>query len=405
MGLRILHSLTSVDPTLGGPVEGVRQLSTMNTRLGHEVEIVSLDRPDSPWLDSMGVKVHAVGTARGAGTEYRYSPHFVPWLKRHAGEFDCVIVNGIWTFNSFGAWLALRQSKVPYFVFTHGMLDPWSKFRYPLKHLKKWLYWPWGIYPSLRDARAVFFTCEEERRLARQSFWLYDCHEFVVRYGTAGIPPGMENAGEEFLTAHPALRGKRLFVFLGRVHPKKGPDLLLRAVATLWAAGHWDRATMRIVMAGPVDGPYAAELKRLGEELGVAADVYWTGMLLGAQKWGALQTAEAFVLPSHQENFGLAAAESLSTGTPILLGKGVNIWPEVVADGAGLAESDDAPGCARMLQQWLELSAEERGQMRVRARKCFEERYTAESAANTLLAALYLLLATHEMPAKGEKQL
>ena len=78
-------------------------------------------------------------------------------------------------------WLALESLRKQgfhtpaYFVFTHGMLDPWFKRTYPLKHLKKWLYWPWAEYRVLRDAQAVLFTCEEERILARQSFWLYKC--------------------------------------------------------------------------------------------------------------------------------------------------------------------------------------------------------------------------------------
>jgi hypothetical protein len=80
---------------------------------------------------------------------------------------------------------------VPYFVFLHGELDPWFKSVHPLRHLRRWLDWAWTGYPLLRDAHAVFFTGEEERRRARESFWLYDCHEFVLRYGVAGVPSGV----------------------------------------------------------------------------------------------------------------------------------------------------------------------------------------------------------------------
>ncbi|MEB0151131.1 glycosyltransferase, partial [Pseudomonas sp. CCC2.2] len=84
-----------------------------------------------------------------------------------------------------GTWRALAKKKIPYFIFTHGMLDPWFKKNYPLKHLKKWLYWTWGEYRVLRDAKAVLFTCEEEKILARQSFWLYKANEVVTAFGTA----------------------------------------------------------------------------------------------------------------------------------------------------------------------------------------------------------------------------
>lgn len=393
MALRILHVLRSLDPRSGGPVEGVRQLTRRNLRIGHSIELLTLDAPDAPWLRQMEVPVHAVGPSWKV---YGYTPRLVPWLRAHADGYDCVVVNGMWDYNAYGTWRALRKMSVPYFVFTHGMLDPWFKRRYPLKHLKKWAYWPWGGYPVLRDAHAVFFTCEEERRLARESFWLYDCHEFVLRYGTDGVPWPVSGDNEAaFFAAHPTLRGKRLFTFLGRVHPKKGPDLFLKAVRSLIDRGSWDPKTMRAVMAGPVDGAYAAKLREMVTQLRLEDVVYWTGMLQGAQKWGALRSAEAFVLASHQENFGIAVVEALSVGTPVLLGKGVNIWPEIVGDGAGLADAPSVEGCARMLERWLEMTPDAQAEMRRRTRPCFERRFTAEAAANTFTAALYLLIGVH----------
>ena len=395
MPLRILHALSTLNPAAGGPVEGVHQLTRRNVLLGHHIEFLTLDAPGEPWLKRILVPVHAVGpTTLGI---YGYSPRYVSWLRVHAHNFDCVIVNGIWNFNGYGTWLALRNTDIPYFVFTHGMLDPWFKHRYPFKHLKKLLYWPWGGYPMLRDAHAVFFTCEEERVLARESFWLYDCHEFVLRYGTDGLPwPADNHPKDAFLAAHPSLRGKRLFTFLGRVHPKKGPDLLIKAVATLIERKIWDARTMCVVMAGPVSGAYAATLRRLIKKLGLEEIVYWTDMLLGQQKWGVLQASEVMALPSHQENFGLVVAESLSTGTPVLLGKGVNIWRDIVEDGAGFAGDDTVAGCVEMLTRWITLSADKQDAMRLRARSCYEARYMAESAANTFVAALYLLLSVHK---------
>jgi len=101
------------------------------------------------------------------------------------------------------------------------MLDPWFKHAYPLKHLKKCLYWAW----------AVLFTSDEERRQARLSFAGYECHEQVVGYGTSSPPGDCEMLRRRFFGAHPTLEGKRLLLFLSRIHPKKGCDLLLRAFA------------------------------------------------------------------------------------------------------------------------------------------------------------------------------
>src|SRR6202008_3652312 len=134
------------------------------------------------------------------------------------------IVNGLWQYHSYAVWRTLRKSGTPYVVFPHGMLDPWFKRRYPLKHVKKWLFWPWSDYRVLRDARAVLFTCEEERELARRSFWLYRCNEKIVAYGTPGPSGDSEAFRREFFGRYPNLQGKRLALFISRIHPKKGCD-------------------------------------------------------------------------------------------------------------------------------------------------------------------------------------
>jgi glycosyltransferase involved in cell wall biosynthesis len=398
MQLRILHSIASVDPASGGPIEGVRQISRINERFGHRIELLTLDDPASKWVREFPHTVHAMGPAF---SRYGYSARFVPWLRANARNYDCVVVNGIWDYNCFGTWRALHETDVPYFVYTHGMLDPWFKYRYPWKHFKKWLFWPWAVFPALHDAREVMFTCEEERILARDSFWLYDCNEIVVNYGTPGAPDPGRDYANAFLGKHPALRGSRRFVFLGRVHPKKGPDILIKTLASLRDSGDWDTQRMRLIMAGPADGGYAGHLKDLSRRLGIDDSIYWTGMLLGDDKWGALQCAEAFVLPSHQENFGIAVAESLSVGVPVLISRSVNIWADIVADGAGFSDEDSVPGCVAMFRRWLEIGPGQREIMRSKARECFASRYTSKRAAMSLLSSIFRVMYYENMNIKN----
>ena len=158
--MKILQVTHSLDPAGGGPTEQIKQIFQVLLEMGHLTEAATLDAPESDWLTDSPIKVHALGP-RILG--YGYSPKFVPWLREHAKDYDAVIVRGIWQYSSFGVWRALYKQTTPYFVFPHGMLDPWFKQRYPLKHFKKWLYWPWGEYRVLRDAKAVLFTCEEEK--------------------------------------------------------------------------------------------------------------------------------------------------------------------------------------------------------------------------------------------------
>ncbi|MGS0742807.1 glycosyltransferase [Glaciimonas sp. GG7] len=387
MGFRILHAIASVNPVGGGPFEGMCQLSRENTRCGHTVEVVSLDNPDDPWVLACELPCHALGPTRLG--KYGYSPRLIPWLRENAHRYDAVIVNGIWNYISFGIWRALANSKTLYFVFTHGMLDPHFKHRYPLKHLKKWLYWPWAEYRVLRDATAVFFTCEEERRLARQSFWLYRADEFVVNYGTAGAVGDAEAQHTLFLKQFPHLATKRCLLFLGRVHEKKGTDLTLHALAKCLHELPTERtANLHLIIAGPDDGDYANSMKALSKKLGIEDRITWTGMLGGDLKWGAFYAADVFVLNSHQENFGIAVSEALSASLPTLITNKVNIWREIQQAQAGFVDNDDAAGSYRLLCRWLETSPEDWDAMRKAARECFVARFHISRSAESFVDAM-----------------
>jgi glycosyltransferase involved in cell wall biosynthesis len=380
--MKILRSIHSLNPAIGGPMEAVKQSSSILISRGHRVEIICLDAPSDPWIRQYPVKVHALGSGRGG---YGYAPRFTRWIKDRHAEYDAVIVHGLWQYNSFGAWRALRATATPYFVFPHGMLDPWFNRTYPLKHVKKLLYWPWAEYRVLRDAAAVFFTSEAERRLARESFSPYNCNEIVVNYGTAAPDADLAAARENFFNTFPSLRGKRFLLYLGRLHEKKGCDLLIESFVQTGAAH--GGAVEHLVIAGPAgDQNYLQRLKTLASD--AETSITFCGMLSGNLKWGAFSAADAFVLPSHQENFGIAVVEALACGTPVLISNKVNIWREIVNDGAGFADEDDPAGITRLLKLWIDMPAAERDTMRANARACFERRFEISRATDSLLRVL-----------------
>ena len=380
--MKLLHILSSVNPDGGGPTEGVRQRGIRLTEMGHTVEVVSLDDPAEPFVREFALTVHALGPARGG---YRYTGRLVPWLLQHARSYDAIVVNGMWQYHAFGAWRALRRLRVPYFVFTHGMLDPWFKTTYPLKHYKKWLYWPWADYRVLRDARAVLFTSEEELLQARKSFWLYRATEQVIAYGTRAPPEDAVGLRAKFLAAHPGLRGRRLLLFLSRIHEKKGCDLLVQAFAKAAAAD----PGLHLVLAGPDQTGWVARLQDLARQEGVAERITWPGMLRNELKWGAFYAAEAFVLPSHQENFGIAVAEALGCGLPVLISDKVNIWREVQSSNAGLVAPDTLAGTTALLEQWLAMTPAGRTAMGMAARELFMRRFTVDAMATGLLDVVH----------------
>jgi glycosyltransferase involved in cell wall biosynthesis len=391
--MKILHVIASVDPRGGGPIEGVFSSAAVWSRHGHQRHILSLDSPGAAWVAQSPVQVFAVGPSAGwykylrrlvPLLRYGYTPRLTGWLKRHAGEYDAVVVNGLWNYASYGSWRALHGLDTPYVVFTHGMLDPWFNSAYPVKTFFKTIFWKLFEHKVLRDARGVMFTCDEERQLAPLSFAPYAARPYVVGYGTRDIGGDPDAQREAFAARVPLPAGRPFILFLSRIHPKKGIDLLIRGFARHAAAF----PAFDLVIAGPDQAGWTAKLQDLAQELGVGGRIHWPGMLSGDVKWGAFRSAAFFVLPSHQENFGIVVAEAMALGRPILITNKVNIWREIEADGAGLVVNDDADGVAAGLETLCALSGPERDAMGLRGRACFLSRYDLEENAMSLLVLL-----------------
>jgi glycosyltransferase involved in cell wall biosynthesis len=387
--MRLLHVVHTLNPDRGGPSESVRMFARAHQLAGNEVEVATLDGNNAgPANDGyrslLNCPVHPQGPGK---SNYGYAPQLKTWLKANYERFDGVIVNGVWQYHGVAARSALAGRK-PYVVFAHGMLDPYFKGRYPLKHLKKLGYWLLEEHRNLNRAEAVCFTSEEEKRVAAEGFPLARFRRVVVPYGTLGPSGGGGGDPEElkraFFEGLPELAGKPYLLFLGRIHPKKGCDLLIEAFARTAAP------ELQLVLAGPDEGGWGKDLRAQAERLGIANRITWTGMLRGDAKWGAFYGAEAFILPSHQENFGIAVADALACGAVPLVSDKVNIAPQVAADGAALMETDTLDGTIRLIERWQATSAGERGAMRERAIDCYRRRYALDNAAQEVYRALGL---------------
>ena len=378
--MKILRTICSTDPKTGGPIAGIRNITPPLSKLGYQTEILSLDDPLAPWLKDFFCPVHALGPG---SYQYGYTKKWTHWLRENSNRYGAVIIHGLWQYNSFGTWRALKEKKSPpYFVYAHGMLDPWFKHHYPLKHLKKWLYWPWAEYRVLRDAKGVLFTSEQERVLASQSFWLYKCKEQVVGYGTAG--PQRENFFGNFHETYPVLKDRRFVLFLGRLHEKKGLTLLLKAYKRILSESF---CPFDLVIAGPANNPhYEMKLHRFAQFS--PSQVHFLPMLEGDQKWGILQAADAFILPSHQENFGIAVAEALACGVPVLISDKVNICREIEKASAGYVKPDTIKGTYQLLKKYLLTPRNQWKTMKTNARFAFNQYFSIDQAARNLAKIL-----------------
>jgi glycosyltransferase involved in cell wall biosynthesis len=340
------------------------------------MELVSLDNPAETFVRNQPFPVHALGPSEG---HYGYTPRLATWLNENLSRFDGVVIHGLWQYHSYGSYRVI-QGRVPYAIFPHGMLDPYFKRAFPMKHMRKQLYWVAREYRVLRDARAVCFTTPIERDCAAGTMWPYRVKPAVVSFGTLAPSGDASEQRRTFLDQFPQLTGRRFFLFLSRIHSKKGCDLAIEAFSRL-AQRHSD---LDLVIAGPDEGGLQPRLETQARAMGVADRLHWTGMLQGDLKWGAIHAAEAFVLPSHQENFGVAAVEALASGLPVLLSNKVNIWPDVLEDAAGIVDDDTVDGTYRSMTRFLNLSEEDRKQMIENGRRCFRSRYEMKRTAKAL---------------------
>lgn len=381
--MRLLHVIRSVDPKFGGPSDSVRMFVAAHRRAGNEVEIATIDDPKAAFIKIPDCEVHAFGPSHDR-LNYHYNSALENWLKANYQRFDGVIVNGIWQFHTLAARRAFAGRR-PYVVFAHGMLDPYFMRRFPLKHLKKLPYWILVERKNLDLAEAVCFTSEEEKRIAAEGFPFRNRFKrVVVPYGTIGPSGDPEALKQAFLAACPGVVGKRYLLYLGRLHPKKGCDLLLEAYART------SPDAMDLVMVGPDDVGWESELRAQASRLGIEDRVHWTGALRGDPKWGAFYGAEAFILPSHQENFGIAVADALACGTIALISNQVNIAGDVSSDGAALVEPDTLEGTQALVERFLALSEQDRSVMRRRAEECYKRRYSLQDAAYAVYRAMGL---------------
>ncbi len=387
--MKFLWIRATLDSANGGPVAAISQLTVALQELGHQCEVITLDAVNAPGVTDFPGLVHAFGPSWGT---YSYNIKLTPWLKKNINRFNAVVVSGIWQYPSFAVWLVSRKINFPYFVFIHGALDPWFKRAYPLKHLKKWLYWPWAEYRVLRDASAVLFTNIGERKSASESFWLYKANELVVNYGIGSPQGDPDKQRKIFLDTFPHLKNKRFLLFLGRIHPVKGCDMLIDAfiqIADLYPDLH-------LVLAGPDQVGLISKLTNRASRRDIADRITWAGMLSGDQKWGAYRVADVFVLPSHSENFGIVVAEALACNLPVLITDKVNIWREIQEDNAGLVESDTLEGITCLIKNWLQLTEEKRQVMRVNALNCFLQRFEIKLVAEKFIQSLQPFIDANE---------
>jgi glycosyltransferase involved in cell wall biosynthesis len=335
--LRILHYLDHFRFDAGGVCRAVMDLCTLLASRGHHVTLVTQDDADVPaeWKAARQGLPRAVHLPRPSRRG----------VERLVAEADSLHLHGMWTVTNLPYAAAARRLRVPYVFSPHGMLDDWCMSQ---RAVKKRLYLLTVGRRLLEHASVVLFAARAELDQSRK--WLGRARAQAIPLILNLAPfrelPGPDRARARF----PALTaGTPTILFLGRLHPIKRIDALIRACAVLrdQAMDH------QLILAGAGEPDYERTVQALARETLPADRVHFLGMVVGTDKISLLQAADVLVLPSRHENFGFVAFEALAAGTPVVTTRDVCTWPELEASGGALVTDGSVGVLASALAQIL----------------------------------------------------
>ncbi len=343
--LRVLHVISGLDPRLGGPaIAFVGLVEALAAVEGVDVSVAAM------W--ARGDDLRLVDRLRARGIDVRLiGPHWGPlaWHPRVGPEIasllaatDIVHIHALWEEIQHQAARLAWQRNTPYIVRPCGMLDAWS-----MKHrrFKKKLYLTWRLRRTLERAAAFHFvsTMERDRAASQagQGCAIIEPNGIDLSRYTPLPPQG------QFRQKWPRIGDRPLVSFVGRVHPGKGLEHLIPAMA-LDPQADWVLAVI-----GPDSGGYRQQLERMVARDGLGDRVQFTGILHDKDLTAALVDSDLFCLPSDHENFGVAVIEALATGTPVVVSDRVGIHDQIASAGVGLVTTTDARSLHEALTHWL----------------------------------------------------
>lgn len=345
--MKIVHYHTRFVLADGGVVRAVVDLAGALSSRGHEVTVLAPNDQDVPaeWRTGAGGNPKLIKLDPLHGRLALLSPGAKAAALEALRGADVLHLHTPWEPSNVQMARLARSVGVPYIVSIHGMLDDWCMTQ---RGLKKRLYLALAARRLLENARFVHCTAEAEKTQSEKWYprgrgrvipLVFDLEPFRSL-------PGPELAREK----HPSLATPDpKILFLSRVHPKKGLELLIDSVPLLIQAG----LSPRITVAGTGDADYAAALKRRVAEAGLDDRVAFIGLVTGAEKLSVYQAADLFILPTSQENFGFVVPEAMACGKAVMTTRGVDIWPELERSGGAAIVDADSRAIARTAARLL----------------------------------------------------
>jgi glycosyltransferase involved in cell wall biosynthesis len=382
--LKVLHVIPSIGPARGGPSYVIRTLASGQAEHGMDVHVAATD-DNGPGQIMPPVSVpftdgNVTYWIFPRQTQfYLFSFPLTRWLWRHAQEYDVIHIHALFSYSSVAAAVSATRAGVPYIVRPLGTLNLWG-----MSNRRRWLKkWSYRLIESriLKSAAAIQYTCEQEADEAR---------ELGVPESGVVVPNPVDLVRTPMRVA--SKRHSPVLLFLSRLDPKKGLDLLLPAFARV----RLQYPEALLVIAG--DGPavFIEGLKRQSRQLGVESAVVWAGFLQGDEKSEALGSADVFVLPSYSENFGVAVVEAMGAGLPVVVSDQVGIHREVASAGAGLVTECTVDSIEAALLQMLRDPALRAGMAKHAVN--LAQTFSRESVARQLAEVYARIRSGHRQP-------
>lgn len=328
---RIVHYHPRIRLEDGGVVRAVLDLCAVMARRGHDVTLVTVDASGVPqeWIAG-GDGLPRVIMLPKPGAFGLLGRVAMRTARDCIAAADVVHLHEVWIVSNHQWAVTCRELGKPYIASLHGMLNDWAiRHKWLKKRIYLWLF----ARHFLRNATAVHSTARGELRqsakwFTNESISILPLLLDVRPYETLPRPAAAVARFPQLASAESKL------LFLGRLHPVKRVELLLHAAALLKLRG----TPAVCIVAGTGSTEYEARLRHLADELGLQDRAVFAGSVNGDEKLSLYQSADVFVLPSIQENFGMVLIESLACGTPVVTTRGVDIWEEIQDAGAAIAE-------------------------------------------------------------------
>jgi len=390
--LKLLHLIATLNPESGGVCQALRTSIEGLDEIGVDSSVVCLDDEDEEFLKKDKFQKFPIGKGNGPWCHNKY---LINWLIYNLNKYDVVILHGLWLFPGYALRKVIKKIKnvngdnIPaLIVMPHGMLDPYFQKAQgrKLKAIRNIIYWQLIEKNVVNNAHALLFTCEEEMYLAGTYFRPYNPkRKLIVSLGVPALSVGSKKVVQK--------QNETYLLFLSRIHPKKGVDLLVEAYSEIIAENKGSNIP-KLVIAGPgLETEFGKKIYSYVElNIDLKQLISFPGMLTGDAKWEAFYNCDSFILPSHQENFGIAVVEALSCGKPVLISDKINIWREIQSDNAGIVEADTKEGIKNLLKKWIDSSEDKKKQMGLSALKCYTSNFTVEKAAAKMYEALSSVL-------------